>query len=142
MRDYGRTSIAFTVFAVTVVGALTGRAPKNTTNPVFAGCIPSKASATGAIGKCWVGALSGTRVTPDVGARVSVVGARGLRRRAVTTRTRIVGARATVVAVCVDHALGFFADAALTDSGTAAVRLARSAFRGVSVGAALVEIPV
>jgi hypothetical protein len=135
----GCSSNAFTVLAVPLVDATAANI--NQERGFYAK--PGrrlKTSAVSSIGKYWIGALSGTRVTPDVGATVSVVGARGLRRRAVTTRTRIIGARVTVVAVCVDHALGFFADTALTDAGAAAVRLAGFTLHGVSADAALVEI--
>jgi hypothetical protein len=137
VRDYGCTSNAFTVSAIPLINA--NLAPKEDPAKLVA---MLETPTAGPVGKCWVGALSGTRVTAVLGTSVSIAGARGPMRAFTTRKTRIVGARVTVVAICVGQALGLFADAALTDSGTAAVRLAGSAFRGVSVDAALVEIPV
>jgi len=81
----------------------------------------------------------GNRVTTVFGTRVIVI-AVGDGILAATAIARIICARNAVIAVRAGHALGFFADTALTDAGAAAVRLAGFTLHGVSADAALVEI--
>jgi hypothetical protein len=111
----GCTSNAFTVSAATPIGAIAFAWARN--NPAVART-PRNTSATGTIGRCWIGA-PGIRVAPVFGTRVIIIAIDEV-FAAIAIIANIVSALNAVVAVLVGRTLRrLFAAAAYTDAGLA-----------------------
>ena len=133
--DYGCTSNAFTVLAVTVTGATVFARPPEALNKPALVPLPLKTFAIGAIGRWWIVATAGIRVAPVVGAFVIVPAVDDV-FAAIAIIANIVRARDAVVALLVRRAFGLrFADAVHTEAGTA-VPVAEVTFRVPRIGVA------